>query len=83
MNALIYIDLDSVHPVIDGVWHRASPTSMPDPGDRITMLCGAAAVAEYERLERRREHGTPTMCPRCDVVYRQQKGIPPPRMRPS
>lgn len=76
MSALIYVDMASVHPVIDGVWHRATLTAMPDPGQGVTMLCGATAAAEYERLERRRDHGTPTMCIACDSIYRRQQGIP-------
>lgn len=77
MTAVIFVDLAHVHPVIDGVWHRAQLLGMPDPGQGITMLCGETAAAEYQRLEQRRAHGVPTMCPRCDLLYRQREGIPP------
>lgn len=76
MAALIYVDLDSVHPVVDGVWHRARFQSMPQSGQAVTMLCGLAAAIEYERLDSRRDHGTPTCCYGCDTVYRKQRGIP-------
>ena len=76
MSALIYIDLEHVHPIIDGVWHRAHLLAMPDPGQEITMLCGAIAPAEYHRLDERRQHGIPTECPRCDLLYRRRHNIP-------
>lgn len=76
MSALIYVDLAHVHPVIDGVWHRAQLVGMPAPGVAITMLCGESAAAEYHRLDQRRAHGAPTACPRCDLLYRRQHQIP-------
>lgn len=76
MSAVIFVDMASVHPVIDGVWHRSDLLAMPDPGQGITMLCGKSAAAEYQRLDERRAHGTPTACPRCDLLYRQREGIP-------
>lgn len=76
MAALIYVDLANVHPVIDGVWHRASLLAMPDPGQGITMLCGVTATAEYERLDNRNRARPPTCCWDCDAKYRRIQGIP-------
>lgn len=76
MSAQIFVDLATVHPVIDGEWHRAKLTAMPQTGDTVTMLCGKTAAAEYERLDNRRASGIPTCCWDCDAVYRQQRGIP-------
>lgn len=76
MTARIYVDLATVHPVIDGEWHRAALTDMPQTGDTVTMLCGLTADAEYDRLDHRRADGIPTCCWACDAAYRRQQGIP-------
>lgn len=79
MNAKIYIDLDQVHPVVNGVWHRAAMQRMPQSGEAVRMMCGVAAAAEYDRLEHRRTDsasGPPTVCPDCDAIYRRAQGIP-------
>lgn len=76
MSARIYIDLATVHPVIDGVWHRAVLRGLPAPGTALRMRCGITAPAEYHRLDERRAHGTPTMCPDCDEIERREQGIP-------
>lgn len=76
MTALIYVDMEHVHPVINGVWHRAKLHGLPAPGTAMTMLCGESAAAEYRRLDERRAHGVPTACPNCDQMYRRQLGIP-------
>ncbi|MEV8615707.1 hypothetical protein AB0383_48780 [Amycolatopsis sp. NPDC051373] len=79
MTALIYIDPQAIHPVIDGVWHRTSLSAIPAPGEGITMLCGETAAAEFEPLQQRTARGVPTQCPYCDVAYRRALGwtIPP------
>jgi hypothetical protein len=76
MTAVIYIDPAAIHPVIGSEWHRARLRGIPEPGQGITMLCGASAAAAFEPLVNRRNHGAPTACPRCDAVYRRELGIP-------
>lgn len=76
MTAVIYVDLDSVHPVVDGEWHRARFQNMPQSGESVTMLCGLVASAEYERSDNRRRDAPPTCCWACDRAYRQMVGIP-------
>ena len=76
MSAVIYVDLDAILPVINGVWHRIELTRMPEPGEGLTMLCGVTATAEFDHLDRRRSHGTPTECWNCDLIYRRKHGIP-------
>ncbi|GAA4533897.1 zinc finger protein [Amycolatopsis samaneae] len=75
MSALIYLNLDAVHPVVDGRWHRARLTSVPLPGEKITMLCGVTADAEFERPREHAARGAPTQCWDCDLVYRREHGI--------
>ncbi|MFD9890417.1 zinc finger protein [Amycolatopsis sp. NPDC059027] len=80
MNALIYVNLDAVHPVVDGIWHRARFSHVPRPGEAITMLCGVSVVAEFDQGCQRDTHGVPRQCWDCDLVYRREHGIdPPPR----
>lgn len=76
MTATIYVDLDTVHPVINGEWHRARLQNMPQSGDPITMLCGLVATAEYERRDNRPQGRPQTCCSACDREYRLQHGIP-------
>jgi hypothetical protein len=48
VSARIMIDLDRVHPVSGGQWHRVAPLQRPpQPGERITMLCGQVEEAKY------------------------------------
>jgi hypothetical protein len=84
MSALIYIDLDHVHPVIDGVWHMVNLAQMPIPGQALTMLCGRAEAAEYTtKDEIRQRSGSLRMCLGCDAVYRARRGwVPSPGPRP-
>lgn len=74
MAALIFIYLEHVHPVIDGVWHRVRLTSVPAPGEHITMLCGQEAATAFAPHEQRRARCIPTQCLPCDAVYREQLG---------
>ncbi|MEQ0564725.1 zinc finger protein [Amycolatopsis sp. NEAU-NG30] len=76
MTAVIYIDFEAIHPVIDGEWHRTRLTGIPKPGQGITMLCGATATAVFQPLNRRRDRGVATACPQCDAIYRRERGIP-------
>lgn len=84
MSALIYIDLEHVHPVIDGVWHQIDLLQMPLPGQALTMLCGRTAAAEYTTKDAVRQRGgSLRMCPRCDAIHRSRRGwVPSPRPRP-
>ena len=83
MSARIYVDLNAVHPVIDGQWHHATLVRVPEPGETIKMLCGRTAPAEFERQDQRRAHSIPTQCWRCDLIYRRQHGIHVSRDHPA
>lgn len=83
MSAVIYIDFETIHPVIDGEWHRTRLTGIPKPGQGITMLCGVAAAATFKPVNQRRNHGVPKACPRCDSIYRRELGIPQQHTRTS
>ncbi|WP_328607425.1 hypothetical protein OG943_47445 [Amycolatopsis sp. NBC_00345] len=83
MTALIYIDPQAIHPVIDGVWHRGRFTAIPKPGQGIRMLCGATGTAAFEPLERRRDDGAPKTCFDCEAIYMREHGIPVPPNHPS
>ncbi|OAP24199.1 zinc finger protein [Amycolatopsis rubida] len=74
MAALIFIYLEHVRPVVDGVWHRARLTSVPAPGEHITMLCGLEAAAAFAPHGQRRARCIPTQCLPCDAAYREQLG---------
>jgi hypothetical protein len=74
--AVIYIDPLMIHPVLEGVWHHAHLAEIPDPGEAITMLCGATGVASFLPLSQRRHRATPRQCDRCDAIVRRQRGIP-------
>ncbi|WP_051166335.1 zinc finger protein [Amycolatopsis orientalis] len=76
MQALIFIDLDHVHPVIEGVWHRSALDSVPDPGDDVTMLCGLTAPAGFRPRDTRAPNGALLTCVYCDYQYRRARGIP-------
>ena len=82
MSARIFVDLDTVHPVIDGTWHRARFRAFPQPGERIRMLCGTQADAEFGDMKERRETPGLRECESCTNAYRQLNGIAPvPRAR--
>lgn len=83
MTALIYIDTTAIHPVINGVWHRGRFTSIPEPGQGITMLCGVTAAAAFEPLERRRDHAPLKTCFDCEAEYMCEQGIPVPASHAS
>lgn len=77
MAAVIHVDPEAIHPVVDGEWHRARLTGIPKPGQGITMLCGLAETAEFRPLADRRAHGVPRQCPHCDAIYRRERGMAP------
>jgi hypothetical protein len=81
--AVIHIDPEAIHPVVEGEWHRTRVTGIPAPGQGITMLCGLAAVAEFRPLSDRRAHGVPHQCSRCEAIYRRERGITPSPVRRS
>ncbi|WP_406638040.1 hypothetical protein [Amycolatopsis sp. WGS_07] len=74
MDAVIYLDLAHIHPVVERVWHRTDVTEVPDPGQPVTMLCGLIASAAFERYDQRSVHGPLTQCQYCDLIYRQSLG---------
>lgn len=74
MTAVIYVDPQAVHPVINGEWHRL--TDVLTPGQAFTTLCGISDTATFKPLSERRTRGSPRQCDRCDVVYRCDQGIP-------
>jgi len=73
VSARITVDLDNVHPVFDGRWHRVWLTRMPAPGELIQTFCGRVEQAEYS--ERYDETVVPATCWTCDLVHRRQQGI--------
>lgn len=74
MGAVIYVDPQAVHPVINGEWHRLA--EVLEPGQMFTTLCGISDTATFEPLTARRKHGIPRQCDGCDAVYRRDRGIP-------
>ncbi|MEU8637682.1 hypothetical protein AB0C38_36350 [Amycolatopsis sp. NPDC048633] len=74
MSAVIYVDLQAVHPVIDGEWHRL--IEVLTPGQAFTTLCGISDTATFVPLSERRARGAPRQCDRCDVIHRRKQGIP-------
>jgi hypothetical protein len=74
MNAQIMVDLDGVHPVCGGRWHRVLLHKMPDPGEPITMLCGRVEPVEYGAAND--QTTTVQTCWACDLTYRRREGIP-------
>lgn len=79
--AVIYIDPLAIHPVIDGEWHRTRLGGIPEPGQAITMLCGATGTAAFQPLGERRSRKIPRQCLRCDAICRREQGIPPQQER--
>jgi hypothetical protein len=74
MTAQIVIDLDHIRPVSGGRWHRVARLQrLPQPGERITMLCGRVDEAEYISAV---GQVTPSTCWHCDLAYRRREGIP-------
>lgn len=76
MTVRIYLDLDRLHLVVNGLRHRANLRRVPDPGDRVTMLCGLVEEVEYTHA---RETLPVRTCWTCDLRYRRKLGhaIPP------
>lgn len=71
-DAVIFVDLESLHPVIDGVYHRGRFTHVPRPGEEIELLCGTKASAGFKNLATR---GVVRTCEPCDLQYRKDKHI--------
>ncbi|GAA4532351.1 hypothetical protein [Amycolatopsis samaneae] len=78
MSAVIYVDLAHLHPIVDGVWHRAWLDHLPAPGEGVAMLCGLVATAEYHDRGQRDAHGVPAQCWSCEREYREAMGYSPP-----
>lgn len=72
-GATIFVDLEAIHPVVDGVWHRGRFTHVPRPGEEIELLCGMTSEAGFKSLATR---GVVQTCWSCDLVYRRDKRIP-------
>ncbi|WP_020646600.1 zinc finger protein [Amycolatopsis balhimycina] len=81
MTALIYLDAQTVHPVIDGEWHRLAGAL--EAAEVITTLCGITDTPVFMPLSERRNHGIPRQCDACDTIYRRRQGIPSRRDRLS
>ncbi len=77
MPAVIHIDPDAIHPVIDGLWHRTRLGGIPEPGEPLLMLCGTQGVAVFDVLAKRRSAASRIQFPRCEVIYRREHGIAP------
>jgi hypothetical protein len=75
MTAVIYVDAQAVHLVINGEWHRLAGALEPEQA--ITTLCGIADTATFMPLSERRSHTIPRQCDHCDAIYRRDHGIPP------
>lgn len=75
MTARIMIDLDRIHPVVEGRWHRVFPvlTRLPATGDPVSMLCGRVEAAEYVQPA---DGVIVQTCWSCDLAFRRQQGIP-------
>ncbi|MET9267007.1 hypothetical protein [Amycolatopsis sp. NPDC004079] len=82
-SALIYINPQAIHPVVDGVWHWTRLSAIPAPGEIVTMLCGVTAEAAFVPLQDRCTRGAPTQCPYCDVAYRRSLGWHIPARHPG
>jgi hypothetical protein len=83
VTALIYIDPETIQPVIDGEWHRARLNVIPEPGQQITMLCGKTGAAAFEPVAHRRDHGAPKTCFECEAAFMREQGMPVPPNHPS
>lgn len=72
-DAVIFVDLEAIHPVVDGVWHRGRFTHVPRSGEEIHFLCGLTSKAGFKALATR---GVVTTCWECDYEYCRAKRIP-------
>lgn len=79
--AVIYVDPQTIQPVLNGKWHRADLTAVPQPGQTVTMLCGESGAAEFKLSGERRDGHIHQQCEPCDDVLRRRKGIPSRRDR--
>jgi hypothetical protein len=73
MSALIMVDLDRVHPVFGGRWHRVRLLRLPQPGEEITTFCGRVEPVEYGGTNE--QTVTVQTCWTCDLIYRRHEGI--------
>ncbi|VVJ21500.1 Uncharacterised protein [Amycolatopsis camponoti] len=73
-GAVIYMDPQAIHPVINGEWHRLA--GVLEPGQEFTTLCGISDTATFLPFSERRTRGSPKQCEGCDVIYRRDNGIP-------
>ena len=79
--AVIYVDPQTIQPVLNGKWHRMDLTAMPQPGEAVTMLCGESGAVEFKLADERRDGRIHQQCEPCDNIVRQRKGIPSRRDR--
>ncbi|MFD9961919.1 zinc finger protein [Amycolatopsis sp. NPDC058986] len=75
MGAVIYVDTNAIHPVVDGRWHHTRLARVPEPGETVTMLCGVSAAAEFAQSQLRDSHGAPQTCWDCDLIYRREHDL--------
>jgi hypothetical protein len=73
MAARIFLDLDTLHLVSEGLWHRANLGWVPHPGEQVTMLCGLVEPVEYDSISARPPAAR--TCWDCDLVYRRHEGF--------
>lgn len=80
-SAVITVDLDHLHPVFDGRWHRVVLDRLPGPDEIITTLCGQRRPVRYgtpaDRLPAART------CWPCDLAFRRANGIAVPPNHPA
>ena len=77
LPAVIHVDPAAIHSVIDGWWHRSRLSGIPEPGRPLVVLCGVEGVAAFEPLANRTANGVSHQCPRCDRIYRRERGVAP------
>ncbi|MYW89609.1 hypothetical protein G3I59_02955 [Amycolatopsis rubida] len=75
-EAVIYLNVAYIHPVIGNMWHRAEFLAVPLPGQFLAMLCGKTATATFEDYHERGKRAPLVECPHCNVEYRRARGIP-------
>jgi hypothetical protein len=73
MTVQIFLDLDRLHLIVAGQWHRASLRQVPRSGERVAMLCGLVDEVEYGAKQD--SPVAPGTCWHCDLAYRQREGI--------
>ncbi|RSD22021.1 hypothetical protein [Amycolatopsis eburnea] len=66
MTGLVYVDLDAVRLVVDGVAHRLRLVRMPAAGEQLTTLCRVVVHASFDLTPPR---VVPEPCWACAEMY--------------